>query len=55
MEASSTTDLPADEDLIAPDVYGFIVINGGALIRQRQVCLMVNISVIFSAQESLMT
>ncbi len=32
MEASACTGLPADAELVAPDDYGVIVIDGGALI-----------------------
>ena len=33
MEASASTGLSADEELVAPDDYGVIVIDGGALIH----------------------
>ena len=33
MEASASTGLSVDEELVAPDVYGVIVIDAGALIH----------------------
>ena len=33
MEANVTHDLSRDEELVAPDVYEFVVIDGGVMIH----------------------